>query len=194
MLDVLAGKLAARGLKAELCCADLCDLRLPRHFDLVLLPFQSFMEIVGEGRQRAALASVLACLRPGGRFICTMHNPAVRRSQADGTLRVVGRFPFEGGDLVVSGFEQGGQPVVTRLQFFELFGPDGRLAWKRLLPMEFQFVEREDFAAMAAQAGFRIEQLYGNYERAPFDPVTSPVMIWVLQKPAEPDAAADGEA
>lgn len=62
------------------------------------------MEIVGEENQRAALAAVFACLAPGGRFICTLHNPAVRRAQVDGLLRVVGRFPADNGTLVVSGF------------------------------------------------------------------------------------------
>ena len=36
---------------------------------------------------------------------------------------------------------------------------------------------------MAQSVGFRVPQLYGNYDRAPFDPVQSPVMIWVLEKP-----------
>jgi SAM-dependent methyltransferase len=186
MLEVLAGKLATRGLRADVRCADVCDLRLSEQFVLAVLPFQSFMEIVGERRQQAALASVFACLRPGGQFISTMHNPTVRRTHVDETLRVVGRFAFEGGSLVVSGFEQGGRPVVSRLQFFEFFGPDGRLVWKRLLPMEFELVDRERFEPMAVRAGFRVNQLYGNYQRAAFDPGTSPAMIWVLDKPAEP--------
>jgi SAM-dependent methyltransferase len=189
MLAILSRKLAERGLRADVRCADVCDLDLPARFDLAILPFQSFMEIVGAERQRAALARVFAALRPGGRFICTMHNPAVRRAQVDGVLRIVGQFPSGGGTLVVSGFEQGGRPVVSRLQFFEFYGPDGLLAWKRALPMEFAFVEREEFAQLAAGAGFRVLQLYGNYERAPFDPVNSPVMIWALEKPAESDSA-----
>jgi hypothetical protein len=140
------------------------------------------MEILGEENQRAALAAVHACLTPGGRLICTLHNPPVRRKQVDGLVRVVGRFPADGGTLVVSGFEQGGHPVVTRLQFFELFGQDGLLRRKRLLPMEFAFIEREAFERMAEGAGFRVAQLYGNYDRAPFDPAQSPVMIRVLEK------------
>jgi SAM-dependent methyltransferase len=184
MLDVLCRKLRDRGLRAEICCADLCQLTLARRFDLAILPFQSFMEIVGEPRQQAALARIFAHLQPGGRFICTLHNPAVRRAQVDGTLRVVGQFSTKGGTLVVSGFEQGGRPVVSRLQFFEFFGPDGRLAWKQLLPMEFAFIERAAFERMAISIGFRIVQLYGNYDRTAFDPTHSPVMIWILEKAA----------
>lgn len=182
MLDVLSRKLAQRGLHAEVYCKDVCRLDLPARFELAILPFQAFMEILREEDQRAALASVHACLAPGGRFVCTLHNPAIRRAQVDGVLRIVGRFPAKDGTLVVSGFETGGQPVVSRLQFFELFGPDGRLRWKRLLPMEFAFVERDAFEGMARDAGFRVTEIYGSYDRAPFDPVRSPVMIWALEK------------
>ncbi len=182
MLDVLSRKLKEHGLHAEVRCADICQLQLQTSFKLAILPFQSFMEIVGEERQRAALAAVFACLTPRGRFVCTLHNPVVRRNQVDGVLRAVGRFPAQDGTLVVSGFEQGGQPVVTRLQFFEFFGSDGHLRSKRLLPMEFAFVEKDHFESMARGVGFCVLELYGNYDRSLFDTVQSPVMIWVLEK------------
>jgi SAM-dependent methyltransferase len=192
MLDVLSRKLKERGLHAELRCVDVCHLQPQTSFQLAILPFQSLMEIVGEERQRQVLSSVFACLTPGGRFVCTLHNPVVRRTQVDGVLRIVGRFPTQDGTLVVSGFEQGGCPVVTRLQFFEFFGNDGHLRSKQLLPMEFVFVEKDHFESMARDAGFRVLELYGNYDRSPFDAIRSPVMIWVLQKgDAQPSVAAD---
>jgi hypothetical protein len=84
---------------------------------------------------------------------------------------------------VVSGFEQGGRPVVLRLQFFEFFGPDGRLARKRLLPMPLELVEREALEAMAVDAGFRVGDLYGDYKWAAFDADSSPLMVWVQDRP-----------
>jgi SAM-dependent methyltransferase len=182
MLEVLSRKLKQRGLHADIVCADVCRLDLSARFELAILPFQAFMEIVGEENQRAALAAVFKYLVPGGRFICTLHNPAVRRKQVDGLLRLVGHFPTESGALVVSGFEQGGNPVVSRQQFFEFFDVDGRLREKRLLQMQFAFVEKDEFERMAQSAGFHVTQLYGNYDRAPFDPLRSPVMIWRFEK------------
>ncbi len=184
MLAVLERKLAARGLAAAVVCADVCRLSLDRRFELALLPFQAFMEIVAEPDQAAALASVFALLEPGGRFICTMHNPAVRRASVDGVFRVMGRFPAEGGTLVASAVETGGRPVVTRLQFLELFDTAGTLVWKRLQAMEFTMVERETCERLARAAGFRVASLFGDYRRSPFDPGSSPVMIWVLERPA----------
>jgi SAM-dependent methyltransferase len=182
MLEVLSRKLKQRGLHADIICADVCRLSLPTQFELAILPFQAFMEIIGEENQRTALAAVFRCLVPGGRFICTLHNPAIRRKQVDGLLRLVGQFPIESGTLVVSGFEQGGNPVVLRQQFFEFFDGEGRLVEKRLLQMKFAFVEKNEFEHMAQSAGFRVAQLCGNYDRASFDPVQSPVMIWRLEK------------
>lgn len=190
MLDVLARKLAERGLDAEVHHADACRLdvshpELEARFELAIWPFQAFMEIVREQDQRAALAAAVACLAPGGRLVCTLHNPALRRAPVDGTLRIVGSFPAPGGTLVVSGFEQGGDPIVRRTQFFELFGPDGRLRWKRLQTQEFALIERDAFQGMAESAGFRVAALYGDYGRAAFDPERSPFMIWVLEKKRE---------
>jgi SAM-dependent methyltransferase len=182
MLDVLAAKLARKGLDAEIRCTDVRRMELSTRFELAILPFQAFMELVSEDDQRATLHEVFSCLLPGGHFICTLHNPAVRRACVDGVTRTVGAFPTQGGTLVVSGFEQGGHPIVTRHQFFELYGPDGRLVWKRFIRMEFSLIERGSFEAMARSVGFRVAQLYGTYDRAAFEPATSPFLIWLLEK------------
>jgi len=182
MLDVLDRKLERHGLDAELHCMDVRNLDLPSSFELAILPFNAFMELVDERDQRAVLAAVYRCLEPGGRFVCTLHNPVVRRATVDGVLRTVGRFATIEGALVVSGVEEGGDPVVKRLQFFELYGTDGALIWKRLLPMEFSLIEHESFESMASDVGFRIDRVYGDYQRSPFEPATSPAMVFLLQK------------
>jgi SAM-dependent methyltransferase len=181
MLDVLERKLGQRGLKADVRHASVCAMNLPAEFELVILPFHSFSELVSTEDQRACLREVSSCLVPGGRFICTLHNPAVRGASVDGTLRLTGRFPTPDGTLIVSGFETGGRPVVTRQQFFEFYD-DGRLLSKRLFEMTFALIDRETFEGLAREAGFAVERLQGDYEGADFDPARSPFMIWVLAK------------
>jgi len=73
---------------------------------------------------------------------------------------------------------------VLRSQFFESFGPDGELRWKRLLSMRFTFIDPEAFERMATDAGFRVVALMGDYAGRPFEPESSPVMIWTLERPA----------
>ena len=61
--------------------------------------------------------------------------------------------------------------MVNRLQFFEFFGSDGDLRWKKLLPMEFELIEEDHFESMARDAGFQVLDLYGNYDRSSFEAV-----------------------
>jgi SAM-dependent methyltransferase len=80
MLARLLDKLAAKGLHATVCEMDVARLDLPeRSFPLILLPFQSFAELLDPEDQRSALERITAHLADGGRFICTLHNPGVRR-------------------------------------------------------------------------------------------------------------------
>jgi SAM-dependent methyltransferase len=97
MLVRLRIKLAERGLAAETVEMDVTRLALPRRgYALALLPFQSFAELLTPEDQRAALAAIAAHLAPGGRFVCTLHNPPVRRRTVDGQMRLVGTFPLSG--------------------------------------------------------------------------------------------------
>ena len=146
------------------------------------------MEIVGERRQRQALAAIHAGLMPGGRFVCTRHNPPVRRREVDGVLRGIGRFPLGEDALVVSGFEQGGHPLVTRQQFFEVYDADGVLRSKRAMTMTFELIEPRRFEQLAGEAGFTITDVFGDYDRGPFDAKASPVAIFIAHKGRAPAA------
>ena len=182
MLDELTRKLREESLTANIVCADVCNLPYDAQFDLAFFPFQSFMELVGEDKQRRCLSAVYAGLKPGGRFICTLHNPEIRKSKVTGNLETLGSFPMGEGTLTVSGVETGGEPVVSRDQYFEYFDTSGRRVWKRHLLMAFQMIAPLEFLALAEQAGFQVDTVYGNYDRSEFDHKKSPVMIWVLRK------------
>jgi SAM-dependent methyltransferase len=187
MLARLRGKLTARGLTAITVEADVCRLDLPeRRFVLALLPFQSFAELTTPEQQRDALAAVAAHLAEGGRFICTLHNPAVRQRAIDGQLRLLGTAPLpdRGGTLMLWSHQQHepDSPIVRAVQLYEVYDADNRLEEKRWLDVRFRLTERDEFRAMAEAAGFRVTALYGDYDRSPFQPESSPYMIWVLER------------
>lgn len=182
MLDVLNKKLKSKQLSANVLCSDICDLSFEAEFDLAIFPFQSIMELVGKDKQIAALTAIHRALKDGGKFFCTIHNPAIRKKVVDGTLRIVGSFPTENGTLVVSGFEQGGHPIVKRTQIFEFYDEKNVLERKQILPMEFELIEKQDFEKMAVRTGFKIINFYGDYDMNKFDSMVSPVMIWELEK------------
>lgn len=186
MLAKLRDKLTEIGLSAETYEQDVSELALPRRsYALALLPFQSFAELPSPEAQRATLAAVAAHLRPGARFICTLHNPPVRGRQIDGQLRLLGTVPLLGreGTLMLWSVQQRrpDSPEVQAAQIYEIYDADGRMVEKRFLDVRFRLVEREEFRSMAEEAGFRVLDLYGDYERTPFRDETSPYMIWVLE-------------
>ena len=184
MLDVLERKLEGQGLEANILCTDVQHLGFDAEFECAILPFQSFMELVGRKKQMNALRSVCRALIPKGKFYCTMHNPAVRRTAVDGILRGVGAFKHGQETIVVSGFETGGEPVVRRSQFIERFNESGQSVSRILQRMEFELIEENTFREMALEVGFEVKAIFGDYSSAEFDAETSPVMIWELEKSA----------
>jgi SAM-dependent methyltransferase len=187
MLAKLRGKLSAKGLAADVVEADVSVLALPRRdYTLALLPFHAFAELPTPEVQRATLARVYEHLAPGGRFICTLHNPSVRLRTVDGLTRLLGTFPLPGCDKTLLLWStQQREPdgaMVRAAQIYELYDNEGRLEEKRWLDVRFRLVEVGEFRSMAEGAGFSVERLYGEYDRAPFDPEMSPVTVWTLSK------------
>ena len=87
MLAVLQEKLGRLRNNCRLVCADARSIPLDGAFDLVLLPFQGFSELVDDRERREVLEEVRRVLLPRGRFVCTLHNPRVRLRTVDGSWR-----------------------------------------------------------------------------------------------------------
>lgn len=185
MLAGLRKKLRERGFEARVVRQDVRRLDLPEEkYDLAIVPFHSFSELVVPEDQELALRGIRRCLKPGGRLICPLQNPVVRAAHADGALRLNGSFPDAGGLLVVSGFETHDEStgVVDRIQLHEFFDASGDLRAKRALPMRFALIGRGRFEALAGAAGFEAEALYGDYGRGDYREESSPYAIWVLKR------------
>jgi len=184
MLARLEERLRALQLEAQVLRADVRYLDLREEFDLALIPFHSFSELVAPYDQELALRAIHGCLKEGGRLICPLQNPASRGRSADGALRLNGSFPTADGLLLISGFEtlDESSGVVSRIQLYEFFDASNDLSAKRVLPMRFALIDRAGFAKLADSAGFTPVALYGNYDRGEYREGSSPYMIWVLEK------------
>ena len=186
MLARLEERLRAKKFDARLLRADVRHLDLGQEdFDLALIPFHSFSELVSPHDQELTLRAVHGCLKEGGRLICPLHNPAIRAKSADGALRLNGSFPTaDGGLLVVSGFEtlDEGSGVVDRVQLYEFFDASNKLRAKRVLPMRFALIDGSGFCELARAAGFLPVALYGDYERGEYREDSSHFMIWIMEK------------
>ena len=134
MLARLRRKLQEHRLSADVYEMDICDLALPDRFDLIILPFHSFSEIVNPDDRQRALARIFDHVRDGGRFIYTLGNPAQRVRTLDGQLRLMGTYPLSEhrGTLVFwsIGIRDEGSPIAHSLQFYEQYDQAGILREK----------------------------------------------------------------
>ncbi len=186
MLARLRQKLAQEQLSAQIYEMDVRDLALDKQFDLIILPFHSFSELVSPTDRKQALERIYEHLVTGGRFISTLHNPPQRLRSIDGQLRLVGTYPDSERHTKLLVWSLSTYDEATRLvhtsQFYEQYNSSGILQEKRLLQITFVLLRQEEFETLATSVGFKVFALYGDYSYAPFQGETSPYMIWILEK------------
>ena len=182
MLDKFREKIQDTDLEVELIEADVKKLDLGRKFSLIYIPFHAFQEILGEDEQREALSRIREHLADDGIFICTLQNPKIRLQNCDGQLRVLGKFPHGGKDMLINivFYQDPDTKIVHGFQFYEFYDKSGIMDEKRVLEIKFRLSEAYEFEKMAKSAGFKVERLYGDYMKGKFDREKSPFMIFIL--------------
>lgn len=187
MLSILRSKLEACGLQARLVRADVREMKLEGRYPLVIMPFQSFEELVEEEDRSRALHAVHRALEPGGRFLCTLHNPRVRLRSVNPEMKSLGRTedPTGEGEIEfrVRMEHDPATGIVTGTQVLERFDGDGGPLERREMPLRFALLDRGPFEALVREHGFSVEALHGDYDRTRFDMRESPYMIWFLRRP-----------
>jgi SAM-dependent methyltransferase len=186
MLAILHQKLAQEHLSAQVYEMDVRDLAFDQRFDLIVIPFHSFGELISSDDQKRVLARIHEQLCEKGRFICTLHNPSQRLRSVDGQLRFVGSYPGVDPQTTLCFWSvstiESTTNIVHAWQFYEQYNKQGILQEKRMLQIHFAPLQQAEFETLAAAAGFEVLSFYGDYAYSPFQEETSPYMIWVLGK------------
>jgi SAM-dependent methyltransferase len=186
MLAILRQKLAREHLSAQIYEMDVRDLAFDKSFDLIVIPFHSFGELISSDDQKRVLARIHEQLSEKGRFICTLHNPSQRLRSVDGQLRFVGSYPGIDPQTTLCFWSVSTIDPATNIvhawQFYEQYNKQGMLQEKSMLQIRFALLQRVEFEKLATVAGFEVLSFYGDYTYAPFQEETSPYMIWVLGK------------
>lgn len=187
MLAQLSKKLMENRLSCSVECQDISSLRLKDRFELVIIPFQSFSEILDRTKRKLALERIRNHMLEGGAFICTLHNPSARQLTMDGTNRLIGEFACPNGDRLVVSSRISYDPtsqMATGVQIYHRRTSDGEVTDHRELAVAFYLFQKGEFEALAEEAGFDVDSVYGDYDREPYEAVSSPYMIWRLLRSA----------
>jgi SAM-dependent methyltransferase len=186
MLAILNQKRQNLELNMPIYEGDMTNFTLPGKYDLIIIPFNAFAEVIEPAAQQKALASMQAHLADNGRLIVTLHNPPIRLKQIDGQIHLRGKFalPNNDGSLFLSSVENYDPDtrLVKGAQFYELYNADGVMTSKRFVDMQFYLHTKVTFEGLAGSQGFTPRSLLGDYQRHEFDGERSPFMIWTLVK------------
>lgn len=158
--------------------------RLPfssEQFGLVLIPFNSFGEVIEAHERAAVLRELRRVLAPDGRAVVTLHDPEQRRRTLDGAVRRLG--PFPSGDrrleVLVRG-EQIGGDLAQSEQTYRVLGAGDHVLEERRLTLRFALPDAVSLVEMAAEAGLETHGVFGDYDESPYVPGRSPLILAVL--------------
>lgn len=184
MLAVLRRKLGGRGDACRIVCADVCQMPLQATFDCILLPFQGLSELVSEDDQRHLLRAVAQRLSPAGIFVCSLHNPRVRRRTLDGRWQELGVFPRPGGGalhLAMRGEPIPGTKTVAGKQRIAVRENDGATSGEDIVvELRFSLPEPDDLERWAEEAGLVLRHRWGDFAGGPWDELSSPAFVAVF--------------
>lgn len=186
MLKILRQKIQQKHLSAKVYEMDVCQLSLPEYFDLIILPFNSFSEIINPEQQNQALGKIWNCLSETGKFICTLHNPPIRLQSINNQLNFRGKYqlPKNKETLFLWSIEKYNPEnnIVTGTQFYEIYDSSQVMREKSFLDIEFFLHEKAAFEQLLQAQNFSVISLYGDYSFSDFEAEKSAFMIWVLGK------------
>ncbi|GKQ41140.1 trans-aconitate 2-methyltransferase [Streptomyces sp. A012304] len=153
------------------------DLRTHRwqgDFDLVVMTGHAFQVLLGDEELRTALRAIRAALAEGGRFVFETRNPAVRAWETWTPDR--GREVTDAdGRAVRVWHEVEDEPAGDRVTFTENFDCP---AWdhRRTSRTTLRFLAPGPLSAFLSEAGLRVTEQYGDWERGPLTPESAEII------------------
>jgi len=166
-LDPAASMLAQARKRTDIewTCGDLTSVNWVREFDLVVMTGHAFQVLVEDNDLRASLASVRRVLKEDCRFAFETRNPAAR-GWANWTMASAVEIADEHG-AIVRAIRRVETPFDGRvLSFSETFTCE---SWDQPLVSRstLRFLSADALCSFLAEAGFVIEQQFGDWDRRP---------------------------
>ncbi len=195
-LDELPEEIQTR---IELHEQDMVKLDLKgQKFPLILMPFAELAHVPTRKQHEETLARIFSHLQPGGRLILSMSNWDAKETRIhyDATrktgfgpsmpLTFEGIFDDEENDrwihrYIARGYDPS-QQMALHAYVHEVTDRDGKMIAKKTHLIPIRYIFRYEMELLLENAGFEIEDLFGYYDKSPFQ-YNSKRMIFVATKP-----------
>lgn len=179
MLGMLRKKAAKDGINPDVRHANMVDFRIDKKFNLIIVPYRSFLHLSSESERKAALKNFYEHLNPGGRLIIHAYNPSKDELLMTGKFH---NFDFE----TISG---GGKEIT--LSWYLKYEPeDGAGNYRIVLQdggktveygMKIYFVSQKEMGSLLERSGYRNIKSYCGFDYAPFNPDCREA-LWIAER------------
>jgi len=178
-----AGKLAGN---LTLKRGDMRNFHLAERFNLIIIPFNSFLNLLNISDQRRALQCIHQHLRPGGQLVLDIFVPNLERLvREDAQLYNVSDVtdPTSGRRFVIweqTSYDNHDQILYSRYIIEELDGT-GKLVQSLHRSSQMRYIHRFEMQHLLEVQNFQVDNLYGDFHYTDFD-VDSNQMVWVARR------------
>jgi SAM-dependent methyltransferase len=185
MLNLAGVALEQAGVaaKCKLVQENMYCLHLGQQFRLAFIALGSFGHVYTRKEQRQTLATVHNHLVPRGRFILDISNADVRYMEhLSGQLLLQGTWQRDDGTMLshfVSPASSPSRHLLELTHFYEEHR-QGEAVKRTVIRTHLYLFERNEMELLLEEAGFVINDVYGDYELNPFEH-DSPRMIFITE-------------
>jgi SAM-dependent methyltransferase len=172
MLDTLRRKAREFGLKPRLHQADMSSFDLPRHFALIMIPFNAFGHNMTQEAQIRCLSLCRQHLLPGGLLAFDTFFPSLAIIGTPQNTRVLeGEMPHPTTGLPMRMFDTRSFDRVAQVQHsineLELLDAEGRVQQVYRSEMRLRYIFKNEMELLLRAAGFARFEIFGDFDRRP---------------------------
>lgn len=160
---------------------DMRKFDLQKKFDLVMIPFRSFLHLLYIQDQMKALGCIREHLKPGGKLVLNVFVPKIEHLYEESEkMSLRGMFPLESGEQVAmwdftryDHFQQLSE--VTRT--YERLSPEGVVQEKIVGRFTLRYIFPAELHHLLRLNGFKVVQRYGSFDKGPFDQKSAELIL-----------------
>jgi ubiquinone/menaquinone biosynthesis C-methylase UbiE len=193
MLDVARAKIGkldpSTQARIELVEGDMRTFSLERKFRLVTIPYRAFLHVLTPEDQRATLERIRRRLTDDGRLILNIfdlrfHTVAEHATTIGAALKKQNEFTdTDTGHRIVVWETRKYDPesqVISEDRIFEEIGENGKVLSRVYSPLTLCWIYRREMQYLLELSGFKVEALYGDFNRGPFR--YGGEQVWIASK------------
>lgn len=193
MLSVARQKISRLGVEIQrrikVLEGDMRDFSLDRKFNLIMIPFRAFLHLTTPADQRQALICIREHLTDDGCLVFNIFDPNLRiitehTGSLGASVKKQNEFihPDTGHKIIVwdtRKYDLTEQTIEVYFIFEEL-DDGGKVISKTYVPLSLRYSYRYEMQYLLELCGYKIEALYGDFQRGPFRYPCE--QIWIARK------------